>query len=158
MWIDAALHNNELTEREIKMLLTRPASETTYSLSHDGNAFTSNKLFVAPLPPPGLWRRERHILTLTSRRDMFVELLITRETVDSRVKVSMGIDDVQLTPVLSNYPPTLQNNKLCTLLNIPNADNLATIGLAHILRGNHSISHDNWERLDLTVSLNLLTN
>lgn len=157
MWIDAALHNNELTEREIKMLLTRPASETSQFSSHDGNAFTSNNLFVAPLPPPGLWRRERHVLSLTSRRDMFVELFITRETVDSRVKVSMGIDDVQLTPVLSNYPPTLQNNKLCTLLNIPHADNLATIGLAHILRGNHSISHDNWERLDITVSLNLLT-
>jgi hypothetical protein len=75
MWIDAALHNNELTEREIKMLLTRPASETTHVFSHEGNALTTNKLFLAPLPPPGLWRRDRHVLTLTSRKDMFVELL-----------------------------------------------------------------------------------
>ena len=84
---------------------------------------------------------------------MLLELLFTRDNVESSVKVAVGVDDVQLTPVLSDFPSTFQDKILCALFRVPDADQLGIIGLAHLLRGNHSISHDNWERLDVTIAL-----
>ncbi len=60
---------------------------------------------------------------------------------------------MQLTPVLSDFPSIFQDQILCALFRVPDADQLGIIGLAHLLRGNHSISHDDWERLDVTIAL-----
>jgi hypothetical protein len=68
----------------------------------------------------------------------------------------VGVDNVQLAPLLSDFPATLQDNRLCSLFRVPAADQLAIVGLAHLFRGNHSISHDNWERLDVTVGLSTI--
>jgi hypothetical protein len=87
---------------------------------------------------------------------MHLELLFKHDNVESRIKVAVGVDNVQLAPVLSDFPATSQDKILCTLFQIPASDQLAILGLAHLLRGNHNISHDDWERLDVTVGLSTI--
>jgi hypothetical protein len=149
LWIDAAMLAQNPSNREIDILLRR-SSQISESMLQD-----SELRPPSALPLPGTWRRERHVLSLTPRKDMFVELFFTRDNVESSVKVAVGVDDVQLTPVLSDFPAISQDKILCTLFRIPSADQLATIGLAHLLRGNHSMSHDDWARLDVTLGLSL---
>jgi hypothetical protein len=146
-WFDAAVHDSMPSHREIDMFLQR--SLQTSALSEVQN----KKQSVETLPPPGTWRRERHVMTATFRKDMLLELLFKRNDVDSRIKVAVGLDDVQITPVLTDFPATVEAGVLCTLLRVPAAHELSMIGLQHLLRGNHSQSHDDWERLHVNVGL-----
>jgi hypothetical protein len=70
--------------RQIEVLLRRPEESSTESASKASELFSP-----AALPPPGTWRRERHVLTLTPRKDMLLELLFTRDNVESSVKVAV---------------------------------------------------------------------
>jgi len=154
-WIDAAVHASIPRDREIDIFLQRSMQSSTASAVQ--NKQPNKQVPVSAIPPPGTWRRERHVMTLTSRKDMLLELLFKRNDVDSRIKVAVGVDDLQITPVLSDFPATAQEGVLCTMLRIPSSHELAMIGLQHLLRGNHSQSHDDWERLDVNVGLSVVT-
>jgi hypothetical protein len=87
---------------------------------------------------------------------MRLELLFQRNYVEQSVRVAVGVDDIQLSPVLSDFSMTMTSahgGHLCALVRVPAAAELASIGLAHLLRGNHSTSHDEWERLHITIGL-----
>ena len=140
-WVDAAAYAHAPADHEIEALLRRAAT--------------------VPAPPQQLsgeqaasWRRQRHVLSITPRENMRVELLFERDAVaDSSVRVSVGVDDVQLAPVLSSFPAVQGlGGELCAMVRVPNAAELATVGLAHLLRGSNS-THDDWERLHSTVGL-----
>jgi hypothetical protein len=141
-------------DRKIEILLRRTTQDSQGV--EESSSQVSNLFDPSTLTPPDTWRRERHVLTLTPRKDMYLELIFKLEKVESRIKVAVGVDDVQLAPVLSDFPATPQDKILCTLFRVPTADQLAHLGLAHLLRGNHSISHDDWERLDITVGLSTI--
>jgi hypothetical protein len=47
---------------------------------------------------------------------MHLDLLFKRDNVESRIKVAVGVDDVQLAPVLSDFPAALQDNRCVCLL------------------------------------------
>jgi len=154
-WIDAAVYASIPRDRENDIFLQRSMQSSAASAVQ--NKQQNKQVPASVTPPPGTWRRERHVMTLTSRKDMLLELLFKRNDVDSRIKVAVGVDDLQITPVLSDFPATAQEGVLCTMLRIPSAHELAMIGLQHLLRGNHSQSHDDWERLDVNVGLSDMT-
>ncbi len=154
-WIDAAVHASIPRDREIDIFLQRSMQRSAASAVQ--NKQQNKQVPVSAIPPSGTWRRERHVMTLTTRKDMLLELLFKCNDVDSQIKVAVGVDDLQITPVLSDFPATAQEGVLCTMLRIPSSHELAMIGLPHLLRGNHSQSHDDWERLDVNVGLSVVT-
>ena len=136
-WIDAVLLKQAPRQREIEIVLERQLSQS--------------KLRTPALPSPGIWRRQRHVLNLTPLQDMRVELLFQRDAVSANVAVAVGVDDMQLSVVLSEFPAIVQQNALCAPVRVPTKQELATIGLQHLLRGNSSA--DDWERLHVTVAV-----
>jgi len=103
-----------------------------------------------PAAPVGkAWQRERQVLTLNPVKDMRLELRFARrETVFADAQVSVGVDDVQLTPVLSQVP-ALQGGQgqLCAGVRVPSAQELAQVGLEGL------VASDHWERVHVTVGL-----
>jgi hypothetical protein len=103
-----------------------------------------------PATPVGkAWQRERQVLTLNPVKDMRLELRFARrETVFADAQVSVGVDDVQLTPVLSQVP-ALQGGEgqLCAGVRVPSAQELAQVGLEGL------VASDHWERVHVTVGL-----
>lgn len=100
------------------------------------------------------WRRERHVLALMARERMRLELLFERGMTESQV--SVGVDDVQLTPVLSSFPALVgAEGRRCARVRVPTAQELADIGLGGLFLGNHNVSHDDWERVQGTVGLDV---
>ena len=92
------------------------------------------------------WRRERRVLTLNPVEHMRLELRFERDLRYEHT-VSVGVDDVQLAPVLSSFPPQRARDVLCALVHLPSAEELAIIGLQTL------IVDDNWRRLHVTISL-----
>ena len=138
-WIDAVVYAHAPRKQDIHSLLT--------------SIQTSIVSKSAAVSSPGVWRRERHVITVTPRKDMRLELLLERNDVAFGVRVAVGVDDVQLSPILSQFPAVAQLGELCSFVRVPAASELATIGLAHLFRGNHSVSHNDWERLSVTIGL-----
>jgi hypothetical protein len=103
-----------------------------------------------PAAPVGkAWQRERQVLTLNPVKDMRLELRFARrETVFADAQVSVGVDDVQLAPVLSQVP-ALQGGQgqLCAAVRVPSAQELAQVGLETL------VVRDHWERVHVTVGL-----
>jgi hypothetical protein len=96
------------------------------------------------------WQRERQVLTLNPVKDMQLELAFERSQVPTAQKVSVGVDDVQLTPVLSQVPPLLgSRGQLCTPVHVPSKEELEQVGLAHLVRG----LSDDWDRVHITVGV-----
>ena len=84
------------------------------------------------------------------RSDMQLELAFERSQVPTAQKVSVGVDDVQLTPVLSQVPPLLgSRGQLCTPVHVPSKEELEQVGLAHLVRG----LSDDWDRVHITVGV-----
>ena len=138
-WVDAVLLSQAPRQRQIQSTLQ--ALDTQRSKS-----FSSQLL-----PLPGTWRRERHVLTLTPLQHMRLELLLERDAVPASVAVSVGVDDIQLNAVLSEFPATLDGQTLCTSVYVPSTQELQALGLRHLIRGNSS--EDDWLRLHITVAL-----
>ena len=93
-WIDTAVHAQAPREREIEMLLRQ---------SEEISEQSSLRLQRLALPILSSCPREHHVLTLTPRQDMRLELLFQRNYVESSVRVAVGVDDIQLAPVLSDF-------------------------------------------------------
>jgi hypothetical protein len=100
----------------------------------------------APAPLASSWRRERRVLTLNPVENMRVEVTFRRDALFSQM-VSVGVDDVQLAPVLSFFPPLRGVNVLCAPVRVPTAAELRGIGL------NSLIADDHWQRVHVTISL-----
>lgn len=98
------------------------------------------------VPVANSWRRERIVLTLNAVENMRVELAFSR---DARVidPCSVGVDDLQLAPVLSLFPPLLSAGVLCAILHVPTLQQLQMIGLDTL------IVSTTWQRVHVTVSL-----
>jgi hypothetical protein len=101
------------------------------------------------VPVSSSWRRERRVITLNPVEHMRLELLFQR---DARFEqtVSVGVDDVQLAPVLSSVPPQRgmsDRSALCALVYVPSVAELTIIGLQTLVVAKH------WQRLHVTVSL-----
>jgi hypothetical protein len=101
-------------------------------------------------PVASSWRRERSVLTLNPVENMRVELLFQRDPRFAHA-VSVGVDDVQLAPVLSSFPPQRAPDALCALLRVPSANELEIVGLQTLIVDEH------WRRLHVTVSLETQT-
>jgi hypothetical protein len=88
------------------------------------------------------------------RERMRLELLFERDMTDA--KASVGVDDVQLTPLLSSFPAVRgSGGRQCARVRVPELHELADIGLQSLFLGNHTISQDDWERVQGTVSLDV---
>jgi hypothetical protein len=100
-------------------------------------------------PPPAsvgsAWRRER-VLTLNPVKNMRVEVTFERHPL-FRSLVSVVVDDVQLTQVLSAFPPQRGAYVLCAPVRMPTAADLRGIGLGSL------ITEDHWPRVHVTLSL-----
>jgi hypothetical protein len=138
--VDVDVHNNKPTSTHIKNLLQR------------------NTFHKKPSRIPRLkWERQHHLLTLTPRKNMMVELLFNHN--NNIGNVAVGVDDVQLFPVLSESTKVAHksllfpNGCICTSIHVPTQQQLAILGLAHLVRGNESFEQDNWERLHVTVAI-----
>lgn len=101
LWVDAVLLPQQPRKRERETMLQRVETHA--------NARNGRLTSLAQLPSPGIWRRQRHVLTGSPRQDMRVELLLQRDAVPPTVEVAVGIVcknkkrhhhyDVQLTAV-----------------------------------------------------------
>jgi hypothetical protein len=60
---------------------------------------------------------------------------------------AVGVDDVQLAPVLSLFPPLRGPDVLCALLLMPSAAELQSIGLQGL------VVDDHWRCVHVTISL-----
>jgi len=87
------------------------------------------------------WRRERHVLTLNPVENMRLEIRLARDPLFTSTTVSVGVDDVQLAPVLSLFTPQRGPDVLCALLLMP------SIGLQGL------VVDDHWRRVYVTISL-----
>ena len=107
------------------------------------------ELQTPPLAAPVVrsWRRERHVLTLNPVENMRLEIRLARDPLFTSTAVSVGVDDVQLAPVLSLFPPLRGPDVLCALLLLPSAADLRSLGLANL------VVDDHWRRVHVTVSL-----
>jgi hypothetical protein len=76
-WIDTAVHAHAPREREIEMLLRQ---------SEEISEQSSLRLQRLALPILSSCPREHHVLTLTPRQDMRLELLFQRNYVEGRSK------------------------------------------------------------------------
>lgn len=105
----------------------------------------------AAVPVANSWRRERIVVTLNPVEHMRVELTFRR---DARIlyPCSVGVDDLQLAPVLSAFPPLLSSGVLCAMLQVPTPQQLQMVGLETL------IVNTTWQRVHVTVSLQLQTN
>ena len=137
---DASMHNDKPTNTTINNLLRRNIFDKSPSLL-----------------PRGKWERQHHVLTLTPRENMLVELLFKHDNNDGDVAV--GVDDVQLFPVLSDSTKVAHqslffpNGGVCASIHVPSQQQLSILGLAHLVTGNESIDQDNWERLHVTIGI-----
>lgn len=145
LWVDGAAFPAKPPEHEVRARLLRlvkqPETVTQY----------------VPTADVHKWRRERHVLALMPRQHMRLELNFERDVAaNSDLQVSVGVDDIQVAPVLSSFPGfTGAGSKRCARVHVPSAQQLADIGLQHLFLGNHSIRHDDWERVPATVSLDV---
>lgn len=138
--VDAAVHSNKPTSTQIKNLLQR------------------NTFYKKPFPIPRLkWERQHHSLTLTPRKNMMLELLFNHN--NNIGNVAVGVDDVQLFPLLSestkvaNKSLLFPNGGVCASIHVPTQQQLGILGLAHLFKGNETLEQDNWERLHVTVAI-----
>jgi len=99
-----------------------------------------------PAPVASSWRRERRVLTLNPVENMRVEITLARDPFFAK-PVSVGVDDVQLAPVLSVVPPRRGQGALCASVRVPTAAELGEIGLASLAVLDH------WQRVHVTLSL-----
>jgi hypothetical protein len=99
-----------------------------------------------PMPVQhGIWLRERRVLSLNPVEHMRVEIHVERDRSDDIV--SVGVDDVQLAPVLGLYPALHAPNVLCAPFEVPSTQELQMIDLDTL------VARDHWERLHVTISL-----
>lgn len=100
-------------------------------------------------PVGSVWQRERHVLTLNPVENMRLELAFVRKNnLMPSMTVSVGVDDVQLAPVLSQVPPLQgDHGQLCTPVRVPSKEDLRHINLQHL------IVNQTWEFLHVTVGL-----
>ena len=99
-----------------------------------------------PAPVGSAWRRERRVLTLNPVENMRVQVSFQRDALFLHT-VSVGVDDVQLAPVLSAFPPLRGADVLCAPVRVPTAADLGWISLASL------IAIDHWPRVHVTLSL-----
>jgi hypothetical protein len=138
-WVDATIFRDRPSELDIRSWLVSPTQRATN---------------VQPAPLVDTWRRERHVLQVLPRERMRLELLFERGVTDTRA--SVGVDDVQLTPLLSSFPAVRgSGGRQCARVRVPELHELAQIGLQSLFLGNHTISQDDWERVQGTVSLDV---
>jgi hypothetical protein len=138
-WVDATIFSDRPSELDIRSWLVSPTQRT---------------INVQPAPLVDTWRRERHVLQVMPRERMRLELLFERDMTDA--KASVGVDDVQLTPLLSSFPAVKgSGGRQCARVRVPELHELADIGLQSVFLGNHTISQDDWERVQGTVSLDV---
>lgn len=138
-WVDATIFRDRPSELDIRSWLVSPTQKVTN---------------VQPAPLVDTWRRERHVLQVMPRERMRLELLFERGVTDARA--SVGVDDVQLTPLLSSFPAVRgSGGRQCARVRVPELHELAQIGLQSLFLGNHTISQDDWERVQGTVSLDV---
>ncbi len=104
--LDAAMHNNKPTMTHIKNLLRRNTSDKSPSLI-----------------PRVKWQRQHYVLTLTPRENMLLELLFEHN--NNIGNVAVGVDDVQLFPVLSESTKVAHqsllfpNGGVCASIHVP---------------------------------------
>ena len=138
-WVDATIFRDRPSELDIRSWLVSPTQKATGA---------------QPVPLVDTWRRERHVLQVMPRERMRLELLFERDMTDA--KASVGVDDVQLTPLLSSFPAVRGlGGRQCARVRVPELHELADIGLQSVFLGNHTISQDDWERVQGTVSLDV---
>jgi len=105
------------------------------------------------------WQRQHQVLTLNPKKNMQLQLLFPRQHGPHNEIVAVGVEDLQLFPVLSEKPRVAQTSVLfpdcglCASIRAPSIQELTTLGLAHLFRGNQSIEQDNWERLHVTIAI-----
>ena len=97
---------------------------------------------------PAEWRRERRVLTVNPVENMLVRLHLRRESYDT--PVSVGVDDVQLAPVLSLFPPQRFEDVLCALVHVPTEDDLRQLDLDALITEEDV---QEWKRVHVTLSL-----
>jgi hypothetical protein len=56
---------------------------------------------------------------------VLLELLVQRNNLESRIQVSVCVDNIQLDPVLSDFPSLAQVGILCARFRVPAAEELA---------------------------------
>lgn len=130
-WVNSVAFKSEPTQAEVLRRLRRSA-----------------ELRQPPPPAPvaSSWRRERRVLTLNPVENMRVEITLARDPFFAK-PVSVGVDDVQLAPVLSVVPPRRGQGAMCASVRVPTAAELGEIGLASLAVLDH------WPRVHVTLSL-----
>ena len=96
---------------------------------------------------------------------MRLDVHIQRSADDVESELMVGVDDVQVLPVLTRHPELLseRNSRLGleTVLYVPTAEELGQIGLAHLLRNrdNETLANElsgaghHWARIHVTVGV-----
>lgn len=130
-WVNSVAFKSEPTQAEVLRRLRRSA-----------------ELRQPPPPAPvaSSWRRERRVLTLNPVENMRVDITLARDPFFAK-PVSVGVDDVQLAPVLSVVPPRRGQGAMCASVRVPTAAELGEIGLASLAVLDH------WPRVHVTLSL-----
>jgi len=156
-WVDGAMYESKPREYEIHarlMHLLQPALLSQPTLLSQQNLMSTNYVLSENVAQ---WRRERHVMRVTPRQHMRLELHVERDViVGTDVEIRVGVDDIQLTPVLSSFPVFKHTpDKWCTRVHVPSALQLADIGLEHLVLGRDGMQSDDWARVQGTVSLDV---
>jgi hypothetical protein len=112
----------------------------------------------AVLPPD--WRRERAVALVPAGGEarLHVRFERTGPVWDENLTPTVGLDDLQLLPLLSQTS-VLAGGALAALVAVPSRAQLAAVGLAHLLRGASPGAPEDddasWERVHATAALDL---
>ena len=130
LWVDAVLLPQQPRKRERETMLQRVETHA--------NARNGRLTSPAQLPSPGIWRRQRHVLTGSPRQDMRVELLLRPDAVPLTVEVDVGLDDLQGPPVVSRFPHVLHGASLFAAVDVPSQPELKKRGVQDLPVGNQT--------------------
>lgn len=143
-WVNSLAMAEQPAAHEVRARLLRTVRVRQSSTDRTPvDFFWSGENLVNP------WRRHHHVLTLNPVQNMRLELHFRRSEVYSdSTQVSVGVDDVQLAPVLSRGPPMLgPQSELCVLMYVPSSLDLQVVNLEHLVVSDH------WDRLYVTIGL-----
>ena len=126
----------------------------TFSAQSVVQLFNRFDVATHKFPVERFWHRERKVVSLQGIDAPEILLQIHNQDSDTDKIFNIGVDDFEVLPCLSTLPEPIEPlsglSGIGVGVYIPNQNELAVLGLAHLVR-----STDYWSRIHVTVGLEL---
>ena len=104
-------------------------------LVNENTARSSEQRFTRSAQIERSWQRVRRLFHGTVDNETRLDVHVQRPADEVEAELMVGVDDVQVLPVLSQHPELAVAGGLETALYVPRKAELAELGLEHLLRG-----------------------